>query len=60
MGCTPGPKAELRPIHDQLLLEIRKFGDFEEAPEKTYVCYRRKKQFAMIGPATKVAFVAAG
>lgn len=47
-----GPKAALRPIHDKLLLKIRKFGNFEEAPKKTYVSYRRKKQFAMIGPAT--------
>lgn len=51
-GLYAGPKAALRPIHDQLLAEIRKFGDFEEAPKKTYVSYRRKKQFAMIGPAT--------
>lgn len=47
-----GPKAHLRPIHDQLLLAIGKFGDFEAAPKKTYVSYRRKKQFVMIGPAT--------
>ena len=47
-----GPKAALRPIHDDLLKEIKKFGQFEEAPKKTYVSYRRKKQFAMIGPAT--------
>jgi predicted transport protein len=47
-----GPKAALRPIHDRLLAALRKFGDFEEAPKKTYVSYRRKKQFAMIGPAT--------
>jgi hypothetical protein len=47
-----GPKAALRPIHDQLLAAIRKLGDFDEAPKKTYVSYRRKKQFAMIGPAT--------
>lgn len=47
-----GPKSALRPIHDKLLSEMRAFGDFEEAPKKTYVSYRRKKQFAMIGPAT--------
>ncbi len=51
-GLYAGPKAALRPIHDRLLAEIRTFGDFEEAPKKTYVSYRRKKQFAMIGPAT--------
>ena len=51
-GLYSGPKAALRPIHDRLLEAIRKFGDFQEAPKKTYVSYRRKKQFAMIGPAT--------
>lgn len=51
-GLYVGPKAALRPIHDRLLAEIRKLGDFEEAPKKTYVSYRRKKQFVMIGPAT--------
>lgn len=51
-GLYAGPKAALRPIHDKLLAAIQKFGDFEEAPKKTYVSYRRKKQFAMIGPAT--------
>lgn len=48
-----GPKAALRPIHDALLAAMRRFGEFEEAPKKGYVSYRRKKQFAMIGPATK-------
>jgi hypothetical protein len=47
-----GPKAALRPIHDKVLAAMRKLGPFEEAPKKTYVSYRRKKQFAMIGPAT--------
>ena len=51
-GLYTGPKAALRRIHDRLLAEIRTFGGFEEAPKKTYVSYRRKKQFAMIGPAT--------
>lgn len=51
-GLYTGPKEGLRPIHDRLIEAMRTFGDFEEAPKKTYVSYRRKKQFAMIGPAT--------
>jgi hypothetical protein len=47
-----GAKASLRPIHDKLMAEIMKFGEFEIAPKKTYLSLRRKKQFAMIGPAT--------
>ena len=47
-----GAKAHLRPIHDRLLDAIRPFGEFEIAPKKGYVSLRRKKQFAMIGPAT--------
>ena len=47
-----GAKAGLRPIHDQLMEAIQAFGEFEVAPKKGYVSLRRKKQFAMIGPAT--------
>lgn len=47
-----GPKAALRPIHDRLMAEIAPFGEFEISPKKTYLSLRRKKQFAMIGPAT--------
>lgn len=47
-----GPKAALRPIHDALMAKINTFGEFETSPKKTYVSLRRKKQFAMLGPAT--------
>lgn len=47
-----GAKAPLRPIHDRLMTAIHGFGPFEIAPKKGYVSLRRKKQFAMIGPAT--------
>ena len=47
-----GPKSSLRPIHDRLMEDIHKFGEFETSPKKGYVSLRRKKQFAMIGPAT--------
>ena len=47
-----GAKEPLRPIHDALMQEIVKMGAFETAPKKGYVSLRRKKQFAMIGPAT--------
>lgn len=47
-----GPRAALRPIHDTVMAAVRTLGAFEEAPRKTYVSLRRKKQFAMVGPAT--------
>jgi hypothetical protein len=52
-GIYAGAKADLRPIHDALMAQIDQFGPFEIAPKKDYVSLRRKKQFAMIGPATK-------
>ncbi len=51
-----GAKAHMRPIHERLMKEITKFGEFEIAPKKGYVSLRRKKQFVMIGPKTSTRF----
>lgn len=51
-----GAKAGFRPIHEKLIGEIDKFGDYEVVPKKGYVSLRRKKQFAMIGPKTNTRF----
>jgi hypothetical protein len=51
-----GAKAHMRPIHEELMKEIGKFGEFETVPKKGYVSLRRKKQFAMIGPKTNTRF----
>ena len=51
-----GSKASLRPIHDALMVAIEPFGPFEIAPKKGYLSLRRKRQFAMLGPASKGRF----
>jgi hypothetical protein len=51
-----GAKAHMRPIHEKLMNEIVKFGEFEIVPKKGYVSLRRKKQFAMLGPKTNTRF----
>jgi hypothetical protein len=51
-GMYVGSKAVLYPIHVALIVEINKFGPYEIAPKKGYISLRRKKQFAMVGPAT--------
>ena len=51
-GIYTGAKAGLRPIHEKLMAGIIKFGQYETLPKKNYISLRRKKQFAMIGPAT--------
>ncbi|MRS02379.1 DUF4287 domain-containing protein [bacterium] len=50
-------KEQLKPLYYRLLDEIMKFGnDIEVAPKNAYVSLRRKKQFAMLQPATKTRF----
>ena len=51
-----GAKAGFRTIHEKLVKEISRLGEFEVVPKKGYVSLRRKKQFAMIGPKTNTRF----
>jgi len=49
-----GAKAGLKPIHDAVVEFAKSLGsDVDIAPKKTSVSLRRKKQFALITPATK-------
>lgn len=50
-------KEHLKPLYDRLLSEVLKFGtDVEVAPKNAYVSLKRKKQFAILQPATKTRF----
>ena len=50
-------KEQLKAIYNKLMTEIQKFGkDIEIAPKNNYVSLRRKKQFAILQPATKTRF----
>lgn len=50
-------KEHFKPIYDKLMTEILKFGkEVEIAPKNAYVSLRRKKQFAILQPATKTRF----
>lgn len=51
-----GARAGFRPIHEKLIQQLNKFGEYEIAPKKGYVSLRRKRQFAMIGPRTNTRF----
>lgn len=50
-------KEHFKPIYNKLLSEIQTFGkDIEVSPKNNYVSLRRKKQFAILNPATKTRF----
>lgn len=50
-------KEHFKPMYERLIAEIRTFGkDIDIAPKKSYVSLRRKKQFAILNPATKKRF----
>jgi predicted transport protein len=50
-------KEHFKPIYDKLISEIQAFGnDIEIAPKINYVSLKRKKQFAILIPATKTRF----
>ena len=45
------------PVYQKIMTETEKFGnDIEIAPKNAWVSLRRKKQFALLQPATKTRF----
>ena len=48
-----GSRASLHPIHDAVMKAVSGFGEFEIVPKKGYLSLRRKRQFAMVGPASR-------
>jgi hypothetical protein len=51
-----GAKSGFRPIHEKLIREINKLGEYEIVPKKSYVGPRRRKQLVMIGPKSNTRF----
>lgn len=51
-GIYSGLKVSLRPIHEKLIDGVMKFGTFDVLPKFGYVSLRRKRQFAIVGPAS--------
>lgn len=50
-------KEHFIPVFDNILYQVHQFGDdVEIAPKNAYVSLRRKKQFAILQPATKTRF----
>ncbi|WP_226389186.1 DUF4287 domain-containing protein [Penaeicola halotolerans] len=50
-------KEHFKPIYQELMSKIKSFGkDIEVSPKNSYVSLRRKKQFAILNPATKTRF----
>lgn len=52
-GIYSGSKATLRPLHELVMENISKLGEYSITPKKGYLSLRRKRQFATIGPGTK-------
>lgn len=50
-------KEHFKPLYDQIISQVQAWGDdIEIAPKNAYVSLRRKKQFAILQPATKTRF----